>query len=120
MHHWHTGPATCCFHTADLLAKPAHDRERTVIECQFKTGALLPSSWHTTHTTMPSSADVALPVPAVQMKAEIYLRGPIACGIHVTDNFEKYKRGIYSEWAWQTIPNHELSIVGWGVEGGVE
>lgn len=54
------------------------------------------------------------------MKAEIYLRGPIACGVDVTDNFEKYTGGIYSEWLFWPLINHEISVVGWGVENGVE
>jgi hypothetical protein len=29
-------------------------------------------------------------------------------------------QGIYSEWSWEVLPNHELSLVGWGVEDGVE
>jgi cathepsin X len=31
------------------------------------------------------------------MKAELYANGPLSCGIDVTDNFEAYKTGIYSE-----------------------
>ena len=57
------------------------------------------------------------------MKAEIYKNGPISCGIDVTSGFEKYKPGtIYSEKVWFPMINHELSIVGWGVDevSGVE
>ncbi len=109
--------ATCC---PEPLGKPQQLLVAGSMWGRVMSYGLLPGNWHTINIIMVSYADVALLVPAAQMKAEIYLRGPIACGIHVTDNFEKYKRGIYSEWAWQTIPNHELSIVGWGVEGGVE
>ena len=35
---------------------------------------------------------------AEKMKAELATRGPIACGIHVTDKFySDYKGGIYAE-----------------------
>jgi len=57
---------------------------------------------------------------AAKMKAEIYARGPIGCGVHVTDAFEKYTGGIYSEFVLLPTINHEISVVGWGVENGVE
>ena len=54
------------------------------------------------------------------MKAELYKNGPIACGIHVTDNFEAYTGGIFSEHLLFPLMNHEISVVGWGIEDGVE
>ena len=55
-----------------------------------------------------------------KMKAEIYARGPIGCGISVTDGFEAYTGGIYSEKSAFPWINHELAIIGWGVENGTE
>ena len=52
------------------------------------------------------------------MKAEIFARGPIACGISVTEKFEKYTGGIYSEKVLMPSINHIISVVGWGVEEG--
>ena len=49
------------------------------------------------------------------MKAEIFARGPISCGIAVTNKFEKYTGGIYEETGLAMI-NHELAVVGWGVD----
>jgi len=53
-----------------------------------------------------------------QMKADIYKYGPISCGIYVTDKFQStYKAGeIYSEKVSYVSINHEVSIVGWGVD----
>ena len=50
------------------------------------------------------------------MKAEIYARGPIGCGIHVTPKFEAYSGGIYSEFVLLPIMNHEISVAGWGFD----
>jgi len=51
---------------------------------------------------------------ANKMKADIYKYGPISCGIEVTDKFEKYDGGIYSEFKLVPQINHEISVVGWG------
>lgn len=53
---------------------------------------------------------------AKHMKKEIYKRGPIGCGIMVTEKFEAYDGGIYSEENSDPEINHELSIVGWGFD----
>lgn len=54
------------------------------------------------------------------MKAEIYARGPLSCGMDVTNKFEAYTGGVFSEFLVYPMINHEISILGWGVEDGVE
>lgn len=54
------------------------------------------------------------------MKAEIFARGPIGCGIHSNEELEAYKGGIFSEKKDNASINHEVSVVGWGVENGTE
>lgn len=49
------------------------------------------------------------------MKAEIYARGPIACGIDATNEFEEYTGGIYSQKKALVVHNHVISVLGWGV-----
>jgi len=52
-----------------------------------------------------------------EMKAELYKNGPISCGIHATDNFENnYTGGIYSEKVRFPLINHEISVVGYGMD----
>ena len=47
---------------------------------------------------------------ASRMKAEIYARGPIGCGMDVTSKFEAYTGGIFSEWKLLPMINHEVSV----------
>eukprot|EP01084_Bolivina_argentea_P272260 463515_1 len=48
------------------------------------------------------------------MKAEIYARGPIACGVDATSKFEAYTGGVFQQSGANNI-NHVISVIGWGV-----
>jgi len=54
------------------------------------------------------------------MKKAIYNNGPIGCGMDVTAKFETYSGGIYSEVKDNIEINHEIAVVGWGQENGVD
>jgi cathepsin X len=53
---------------------------------------------------------------ADKIKAELVTRGPVSCGMHVTDAFEAYAGGIYSEFHFFNVPNHEVALVGYGAD----
>jgi cathepsin X len=52
------------------------------------------------------------------MMNEIFQRGPITCGIAVTQAFLNYTGGIYVDYSNDTTITHGISVVGWGVENG--
>lgn len=49
------------------------------------------------------------------MVAEIATRGPITCGMCVTDEFEAYAGGIFVDATGCTEQDHAISIAGYGV-----
>ena len=54
------------------------------------------------------------------MKAEIFNRRPIDCGVEVTERFHAYTGGVYEEHKAFWSINHSIAVVGYGVENGVE
>lgn len=53
---------------------------------------------------------------ADRMKAEIYHRGPIGCGIHANKQLDEYEGGIFEQFVLFPLMNHEVAVVGWGVD----
>jgi len=48
--------------------------------------------------------------------AEIKARGPVACGVAVTDSFMKeYKGGVFEDMTGEKKIRHVVSLLGWGV-----
>eukprot|EP00127_Corallochytrium_limacisporum_P005146 Clim_evm52s199 gene=Clim_evmTU52s199 len=57
-----------------------------------------------------------LPNNATAIMAEVYARGPVACGVAVNDLFDNYKGGImYDKTGFKEI-DHVVEIAGWGEE----
>ena len=47
---------------------------------------------------------------ADKIKAEIFARGPVSCGIDATSELEQYTGGIFSQSKLIVMINHELSV----------
>jgi len=56
----------------------------------------------------------SVPSTIAAVKKELYKRGPIGCGIYVTQKFLAYTGGIFRQSTSSTPINHELSLVGYG------
>ena len=58
---------------------------------------------------------------ADKIKAEIAARGPVSCGMHVSQEFVRYRGGIFKQFTpFSWLLDHEVSLLGWGEEGGEE
>jgi cathepsin X len=53
---------------------------------------------------------------ADKMKAEIAARGPIACGVDANSPFDAYTGGVFVDSTNSSDLNHEISVLGWGVD----
>ena len=53
------------------------------------------------------------------IKAELFARGPLSCGVHVPPGLDEYTGGVFEKHMDPaTIEiNHLVSVVGWGVDG---
>lgn len=54
------------------------------------------------------------------MMAELVARGPIAATIAVPEALETYTGGIFNDTTGAVSLDHEIEIVGYGVENGVK
>lgn len=54
------------------------------------------------------------------MMNEIYQRGPIACAMAVPDELVNYTGGVYVDTTGNLELDHDISVVGWGVEDGTK
>ena len=54
------------------------------------------------------------------MMNEIYQRGPIVCGVAVTQKMKDYTGGIFKDKTNATKVDHAISVVGYGEENGVK
>jgi hypothetical protein len=56
-------------------------------------------------------------IGAEKMKSELYVHGPISCGMYLSPNLiMNYKGGIYSEKVDNVLINHDVSVVGYKVD----
>jgi cathepsin X len=54
------------------------------------------------------------------MMQEIYQRGPIACTIAVTEEFEAYTGGVFKDTTGAMGLDHEIEVIGWGTDNGAD
>lgn len=48
-----------------------------------------------------------------KIKAEIFARGPVSCGMWVTQEFLDYEGGVFKDHDGKVLGGHAIEIVGW-------
>ncbi|NLW75593.1 MAG: hypothetical protein GXY18_04090 [Methanomicrobiales archaeon] len=66
-------------------------------------------------TTESDDAEVSLPT-VEELKAAIYLKGPIGVGVDDDDAFDEYSGGIFYSEEESDETNHAVILVGWGAD----
>lgn len=84
-------------------------------DCHPHAPCFVPDTYYVYHV------DEFAPLQGEQnMMQEIYQRGPIACGIAVPDALVNYTGGIFYDQTGATDIDHDISVVGFGVENGTK
>jgi len=73
-----------------------------------------PNCWAKTNFTRYFADEYGYVSGVLDMKKEIWKRGPIGCGVDATSKFDAYTGGIFSQRKKHPNINHEISVVGWG------
>ena len=74
----------------------------------------------------PISTQITYGINAYSIKGEdnimqeIYENGPVEGTLLVYEDFITYKSGVYQHVAGELIGDHDIKIIGWGVENGVK
>ena len=56
----------------------------------------------------------------MNIKQEIYENGPVEASFSVYEDFTSYSSGVYQHVAGSFLGNHDIKIIGWGVENNVK
>lgn len=75
--------------------------------------------WAYVNATGAEGVENSIP-PVNELKAAIYLKGPIVVGIYDDDDFDNYTGGVFYSDAQYEDTNHAVVLVGWGSEDGEE
>jgi len=75
--------------------------------------------WAYVNGTSDEGSENSVP-PVDELKAAIYLKGPIAVGVQDDDDFDDYTGGVFYSDVIYEDTNHAVVLVGWGNEDGEE
>lgn len=75
--------------------------------------------WAYVNASSDEGAENGVP-PVNELKAAIYLKGPIAVGVEDDDEFDEYTGGVFYTDTQYEDTNHAVVLIGWGTEDGEE